>query len=642
VSATPRLLGGRYEVGELLGRGGMAEVHKGYDTRLSRDVAIKLLRSDLARDPSFLGRFRREAQSAAGLNHTSIVAIYDSGEDHITEAGGASVPVPFIVMEYVEGKTLRERLNEVGHLEPKEAARVTEGVLDALAYSHRAGIVHRDIKPANVMLGTGGEVKVMDFGIARAIADSNATMTQTQAVIGTAQYLSPEQAQGLHVDARSDLYSTGCMLFELLTGRAPFVGETPVSIAYQHVGELPPRPSLLQPGVPADFDAVVLHALVKDREARYQTAEDFRSDLLKARLGRPLSAAALGSVTHAAMSSVGGGAAAASGAGGAGGPGLGTMAGGMPTEVYAAQTAPPPPADPGANTAGLPAIGRDPDTDPEKRRVGAYVLLTLAVLAVIGGLIFVGMNYLGKGTPTPPAQVLVPKVVGLQQAVAQQTLAESQLRMQSNPTASDKPVGEVVAQSQDPGAKVDPNTIINVEVSAGPDSVQVPDVSGQSLEQARITLTDAPYNFVIATQNQEKNDSTFDKGQVDSTIPASGQDAAPNSTITLVISTGKVTVPDVTGEMSSQAYSELLAAGLTPVVVQKESPQKQGTVIAQKPTKGLLDRDAKVTITVAIPVTPTQTTTSPTQTTTTTPTDTGTATGTSTGTGTTGPLPTTP
>ncbi|HEU5241457.1 MAG TPA: protein kinase, partial [Ornithinibacter sp.] len=231
MAEVPKLLGGRYEVGELLGRGGMAEVHDGYDSRLGRQVAIKMLRSDLARDQTFISRFRREAQSAAGLNHASIVAVYDHGEDSAVEAGGAEVKVPFIVMEHVDGRTLRQVITERGTLPPEEALRITEGVLDALGYSHRNGIVHRDIKPANVMIGDDGAVKVMDFGIARAMADANATMTQTQAVIGTAQYLSPEQAQGQSVDARSDLYSTGCMLYELLTGRPPFMGDSPVSIA---------------------------------------------------------------------------------------------------------------------------------------------------------------------------------------------------------------------------------------------------------------------------------------------------------------------------------------------------------------------------------------------------------------------------
>jgi len=301
VNGAPRLLGGRYQVGELIGRGGMAEVHAGHDTRLGRTVAIKMLRSDLARDPSFLARFRREAQSAAGLNHPAIVAVYDSGEDEDTESGGATVALPYIVMEYVEGHTLREILTEKTVVDPAEAARVTEGILDALSYSHRMGIVHRDIKPANVMLTPAGEVKVMDFGIARALADTAATMTQTQSVIGTAQYLSPEQAQGNPVDARSDLYSTGCLLYELLTGRTPFVGDSPVSIAYQHVGQAPQPPSVHQPDVSADLDAVVLHALVKDRDARYQDASQFRSDLAAARSGRPISNAARGTAAGAAL-----------------------------------------------------------------------------------------------------------------------------------------------------------------------------------------------------------------------------------------------------------------------------------------------------------------------------------------------------
>src|SRR5450759_4077593 len=332
----------------------MAEVHVGHDTRLGRTVAIKMLRSDLARDPAFLSRFRREAQSAAGLNHPAIVAVYDSGEDHETESGGATVALPYIVMEYVQGRTLREILTEKKVMDPAEAARVTEGVLDALSYSHRMGIVHRDIKPANVMLTPFGEIKVMDFGIARAIADSAATMTQTQSVIGTAQYLSPEQAQGNPVDARSDLYSTGCLLYELLTGRTPFIGGSPVSIAYQHVGQAPQPPSAYQPGLSADLDAVVLHSLVKDRDARYQDASQFRSDLAAARSGRPISSAARGTAASAALGA----------AGLAGDPTM-AMAQSDPTQVIGAQ-------DVGAqdgrqhNTASLPAIGRDPSELPPK------------------------------------------------------------------------------------------------------------------------------------------------------------------------------------------------------------------------------------------------------------------------------------
>ena len=243
-TAVPQQLGGRYEIGELLGRGGMAEVHIGRDSRLGRTVAVKMLRPDLARDPSFQARFRREAHSAASLNHPAVVAVYDTGEDQF-----AGNPVPYIVMEYVEGSTLRDLLASGSRLVPERALEIVDGVLAALAYSHQQGIVHRDIKPANVMLTAAGEVKVMDFGIARSLDDMSATMTQTSAVIGTAQYLSPEQARGEQVDARSDLYSTGCLLYELLTGRPPFVGDSPVSVAYQHVREEPVPPSQVDPDV---------------------------------------------------------------------------------------------------------------------------------------------------------------------------------------------------------------------------------------------------------------------------------------------------------------------------------------------------------------------------------------------------------
>ena len=275
-----RLLGGRYEVGELLGRGGMAEVHIGQDTRLHRTVAIKILRSDLARDPTFQARFRREAQSAAALNHPSIVAVYDTGEDTVTSPNGLVSHVPFIVMEYVEGHTVRDLLKDGSAVPIDEAVEIVSGVLVALEYSHHAGIVHRDIKPGNVMLTPAGAVKVMDFGIARAMAASAQTMTQTHAVVGTAQYLSPEQARGEVVDARSDLYSTGCLLFELLTGRPPFTGDSPVAVAYQHVTAAPPTPSSVAGDVPEALDRVTMKSLAKDRNQRYQTAAEFRADLI--------------------------------------------------------------------------------------------------------------------------------------------------------------------------------------------------------------------------------------------------------------------------------------------------------------------------------------------------------------------------
>jgi serine/threonine protein kinase len=278
MTSSPTTVGGRYELGEPLGRGGMAEVRRAVDQRLGRSVAVKQLRTDLAIDPTFQARFRREAQSAAGLNHPTIVAVYDTGEEIDPLSG---VAVPYIVMELVEGSTLRDVLREGRKILPERAMELTQGVLDALSYSHKAGIVHRDIKPANVMLTPNGEVKVMDFGIARAVADTSATMTQTAAVIGTAQYLSPEQARGETVDARSDLYSTGCLLYELLVGRPPFVGDSPVSVAYQHVREAPTPPSQLDPEITPEIDAVVLKALAKDPADRYQSATEMKADITR-------------------------------------------------------------------------------------------------------------------------------------------------------------------------------------------------------------------------------------------------------------------------------------------------------------------------------------------------------------------------
>src|SRR5690348_17437767 len=284
MTAQARTLGGRYQVGELLGYGGMAEVHRGRDLRLGRDVAIKMLRTDLARDDTFQLRFRREAQNAASLNHPAIVAVYDTGE----ERGSAGETLPYIVMEFVNGRTLKEVLAAEGRLMPRRALEIVAEICAALEFSHRHGIIHRDVKPGNVMLTQTGQVKVMDFGIARALASGASTMTQTSAVIGTAQYLSPEQARGDAVDARRDVYAAGCVVYELLTGQPPFIGDNPVSVAYQHVREDPRPPSALNPDVPPAVDAVVLKALSKNRMNRYQSAGEMRADLLRAASGRPV------------------------------------------------------------------------------------------------------------------------------------------------------------------------------------------------------------------------------------------------------------------------------------------------------------------------------------------------------------------
>ncbi|MDX3690378.1 protein kinase [Streptomyces europaeiscabiei] len=263
---------GRYRMTHRLGRGGMAEVFAAEDVRLGRTVAVKLLRSDLAEDPISKARFTREAQAVAGLNHHSIVAVYDSGEDVVN-----GTPVPYIVMELVEGRTIRDLLINAEAPGPEQALIIVSGVLEALAYSHQHGIVHRDIKPANVIITDNGAVKVMDFGIARALHGASTTMTQTGMVMGTPQYLSPEQALGKAVDHRSDLYATGCLLYELLALRPPFIGETPLSVVYQHVQDIPTPPSEVSDGAaPPELDGLAMRALAKEPDDRFQTAEEMR------------------------------------------------------------------------------------------------------------------------------------------------------------------------------------------------------------------------------------------------------------------------------------------------------------------------------------------------------------------------------
>lgn len=276
------LLGGRYKLGQMIGTGGMADVYIAKDTRLARQVAVKILRSDLARDPSFVARFRKEALAAAGLNHPGIVAVYDSGEE----------PAPYIVMELISGHTLRELIHNGERIPLNRALEIGEGILAALEYSHERGIVHRDIKPANIMITDQGDVKVMDFGIARALADLGATLTSTWNIVGTAQYLSPEQALGETADLRSDIYSTGCLLYEVLTGQPPFTGETPVSIAYQHVSGNLVTPSLLAPELPAGVDVILSVALAKKPEERYQSAGLMLDDLFKVGAGQALTTVA--------------------------------------------------------------------------------------------------------------------------------------------------------------------------------------------------------------------------------------------------------------------------------------------------------------------------------------------------------------
>ncbi|GGB22462.1 serine/threonine protein kinase [Flexivirga endophytica] len=563
----PRILGGRYEIGELIGRGGMAEVHLGHDNRLGRTVAIKILRADLARDSTFLTRFRREAHSAAGLSHHSIVAVYDSGEDTFTETGGAEIDVPYIVMEYVDGQTLREILNEEGKLSSDEAARVTMGILSALEYSHDKGIVHRDIKPANVMLTKGGSVKVMDFGIARALADNGATMTSAQAVVGTARYLSPEQAQGETVDARSDLYSAGCVLYELLTGRTPFVGE-PVSLVYQHITDPPKPPSAYEPSVPKAMNAVTLHSLAKGRDERYQTAGDFRADLQAARTGAPLSDGATAVISAAAATA--------------------------PSVMDREPQAPPPEPRRRDHTREI------HDGEPQRRLTGLWVVAGIIALLAILGIGYLVMNG-GKSDATTEA---VPNVVQQKVAAAKRILHEHGFdNYKVNLVKSDVTKGYVARTDPTSGTKIDPKTQILLNVSDGPGLTSVPDVTGKSVAEARKTLTNDGFAKVTVA-NQKVDDTKYPAGQVVSAYPAIGSMADPSQRVTLSVSSGKVHVPtDLVGKESGEAQLALLQAHLQPEVksVPVSDPDQGGKVQKVSPGGGnKVDANSTVTLSVGV------------------------------------------
>lgn len=620
VNESPRVLGNRYEVADLLGRGGMAEVHLGRDTRLGRTVAIKLLRTDLARDPMFQARFRREAQSAAALNHPAIVAVYDTGEETVTDHTAAVTALPYIVMEYVEGWTLRELLDG-RPLEVGQALDVTAGVLSALEYSHRSGIVHRDIKPGNVMVTPAGDVKVMDFGIARALADSAATMTQTQAVIGTAQYLSPEQARGETVDARSDLYSAGCLLFELLTGRPPFVADSPVAVAYQHVRENPRPPSTYNSTVPEPVDRIVLHSLAKDREARYQSAAEFRSDVEAARTGGRVAATApaasdpnavtaylpptAASAGTRAMPSVAGGYYVQPG--GPGGPvGVGTPAAFGPVDAA------------GSMLPGAPHQASDYDYGARRDRhqqdrsgkAGGYVLLALGVLAVFGLVVFIVANLANQQSTATAKKVEVPEVVGLPLADAQRRLDERGLKW-IKIEAPHEEIAKGRVTSQDPAAnsQADQGTEVKLVVSTGSAKGNIPDVRNKPLEQAKQELIDAGFK-IGEVSHQDDPDTRLD--YVISTDPQVNTATAKGTTVKLVVSTGVVRVPDMTGKPLNDAWSALRELGLRVNVKRTASEFPMDQVIDQDIKNVSIQQGATVTLTVSDGSTPTPTEPTPT------------------------------
>ncbi|MCW4354768.1 Stk1 family PASTA domain-containing Ser/Thr kinase [Hoyosella sp. YIM 151337] len=533
---TPRQLSGRYELGDTIGFGGMSEVHLARDHRLQRDVAIKVLRADLARDPSFYLRFRREAQNAAALNNPTIVAVYDTGEAR-TDAG----PVPYIVMEYVDGDTLRDLIRLGGPMEPGRAMRVIADVCTALDFSHNKGIIHRDVKPANVMISRSGSVKVMDFGIARAISDSTNTVTQTATVIGTAHYLSPEQARGEKVDPRSDIYSLGCVLYELVTGQPPFTGDSPVAVAYQHVKEDPLPPSRVLSTVPRELDAIILKAISKNPANRYQTAGEMRSDLLRAIEGQKPSAPAV--MTDEERTTI---------------IGIGAVSAESPLPTQ--------------------------DLVPRGRRWVRRTVLAALVLVLLASTAF-AVRWMQRDEPV--TTVMVPSVVRLSSAEAQSQLQRLGFDVitEFRPDST-VPEGNVIGTEPASGAQVERGSRVTVYVSSGPGRVPVPDLVQMTLDEARDTLEDA--GLAIDEDIERVASPSADRDLVVRQNPSSGVSVTVGTTVQLTIGTGPalVRIPDVTGQNVVIAEANLSGAGFAVDIEEIDSNEPAGTVANMSPQGG--------------------------------------------------------
>ncbi|AJW77775.1 Stk1 family PASTA domain-containing Ser/Thr kinase [Clavibacter michiganensis] len=518
-----RVLGGRYEVGALLGRGGMADVFEGVDSRLGRRVAVKVLRRGLAEDPAFRGRFRQEAQAAARMSHPTIVRVFDAGEDVVTDQDGASHTVPFIVMERVEGRLLKDVITD-GPLDPDEAVRIMGQVLTALEYSHRAGVVHRDIKPGNIMVTHTGQVKVMDFGIARAVSDTSATIAQTTAILGTARYFSPEQAKGESVDARTDLYSAGVVLFEMLTGQAPFRADTAVAVAYQHVSETPVAPSTVQDAVSPQLDQVVLQAMAKDRYARFQTAGDFRTDLDRAAAGTL-------APREAPTNDVG-------------------------ATLFGA------PAGPSSSQQALRQLGVDDDRTvrTQSRPPVPWIWAGVTVVVVILIAVVIWVTSLSNIAP-PDISPTVPDVTGSTYSSAAAALEEADLvPLEREEASTSVAEGIVLRTNPDPGENVAAKTQIDVFVSSGPPEVQVPNVMNMDEGTATANLESAGLKVGEVVR---QSSPTVPDGVVMQTEPASSQQVDKGSAVKLTLSNGKVALPDVLGQPLVDAQKLLEASDLT-------------------------------------------------------------------------------
>ncbi len=557
------MLSDRYQIGELIGRGGMASVYRGHDLTLGRDVAIKILKRELAADSTFRTRFRLEAQSASRMSHPTIVRVFDAGEDSQTDADGTVHPVPYIVMELVSGRLLKDIISE-GPVPIADALRYTDGILEALEYSHRAGVVHRDIKPGNVMVTPAGQVKVMDFGIARAVSDSSSTVAETTAIIGTAAYFSPEQAKGEPVDSRADVYSSGVVLYELLTGRTPFRGDSPVAVAYQHVSETPLAPSEIVDSVPRSLDAVALRALAKDPFQRFQDAASFRAALDATREGRGPSKKQVGALT---------------------------------SELYGAN-----PRQAAETARSLRQLSTD--TTMQRTQAGppaAWIWAGIAVLAVVLISVLFWVVTSRPGTTVPGNARVVPDVVTMSWDRANELLFSQDLQAEQFSESSDK-IAEGTVIRTDPGAgtTVAPGQTVKVYVSTGQEMGTVPTLVGLSTQQATDALTGAGLTLGAITT---RNDPDLSEGTVISSDPGVGEEVAVKTPVSLVAASGKVTLVDVVGYTLEAAQRALTAdtIKLTPVVVEDatcSATPGERIVAAQSLTPGDVPIHSTVNLTV--------------------------------------------
>jgi len=552
------LIDGRYRLQSRLGSGGMADVFLGEDEQLGRKVALKLLHRRFAEDPDFVERFRREAQSAAGLQHPNIVSVYDRGAFDGTY---------YIAMEYIPGRSLKQLIRQEAPIEPVRAIDITLQILKAARFAHRHGVIHRDLKPHNVIIDDSGHIKVTDFGIARAGASD---MTETGSIMGTAQYLSPEQAQGHAVSAASDLYSVGIILYELLTGRVPFDADSAVTIALKHVSEAPTAPTLINPRIPPALEHVVMWTLNKNPTDRPGTADELISALEHAKA--EILSGDSGQRTTAMTALAGAGA----------GAGLTRMA-----------AAPPPPVPPVPEEV---AFVPPPPEDPEGRRRNRWpwVAALIALLAV-GGIVAAVLLL------TKAAQVTVPPVIGEQFDTARTVLQNAGFQVSRLDEHSNRPLGFVFAQDPVGGTKAGKGSTVQVTVSSGPGPVSVPNVVGENLSQAQHDLAKVGLKSRAISQSSNQPANT-----VLSQSPNAGQAVPSASTVALTVSNGKVTVPDVSGKTESEAKSALASAGFNSVSTSTQnSSQPAGTVISQTPAGGSQADPASTTVNLVIAQKPT-------------------------------------